>query len=119
MPAGGSHYAGQTSEHLGVTLRVSGDGGYVARMRVRYRVKCADGARGTPSTSLFDLKVDSHGRFGFNGTYTGKVDKSRNRVKLHGKISARRAAGTFVLAAKRKKVRCNSARISWHARVAS
>jgi hypothetical protein len=119
MPAGGARYAGRTSEHLRVTLRVSGDGAYVAHMRIRFRVKCDDGARGRPSTDLADLRIDRHGGFEFDGTYTGKVDRSRNHVRLQGTISARRASGTFKLTAKRKKVRCHSARITWHARVAS
>jgi hypothetical protein len=118
-PVGGERYSGKTSERLGVTLRVSPDDRYVAHMRIRYRVKCDDGASGTPSTSLFDLHLDRHGGFQFNGTYTGRVDRSKNRVRLRGTVSKLRATGTFRLTAKREKVSCRSARITWHARVAS
>jgi len=119
LPSGGAHYAGKTSEDLGVTLQVARDGHYVGRMRIHYHVKCADGARGAPSTTLFDLHLNRHGRFGFKGTYTGRVDDSKNHVTLRGRVSAHRASGTFKLTAKREKVRCNSARVRWHARVGS
>jgi hypothetical protein len=119
MPVGGAHFSGKTSERLAVTLRVSGDGRYVARMHIRYRVACSDGATGASTTNLFDLRIDRHGRFRFDGTYTGRVDKSKNRVRMHGTVSRRRATGTFSLKAKRKKVRCHSARVRWHARLAS
>jgi hypothetical protein len=119
MPAGSASYSGKTSERLGVKLRIASDGQYVARMHIRYRVTCSDGARGAPTTDLFDLHIDGHGRFGFNGTYTGRVDKSKNRVRMHGRVSSRRATGTFTLKAKRKKVRCHSANVRWHARLAS
>lgn len=119
MPARGARYSGKTSEGLRVGLRVSGDGRYVAHMQIRYRVTCAGGATGTPSTELFDLRLDRHGRFRFRGTYTGRVDGSKNHVHLRGSVSRRRATGSFSLTAKRKKLHCHSGRVAWHARVAS
>jgi hypothetical protein len=119
LPAGGASYAGRTSEGLAVRLHVSARGGYVAHMHIRYRVRCADGARGAPVTDLFDLRIDGHGRFHFTGSYTGRADGSKNHVRMRGNISRRRATGTFVLSAKRKGVHCQSARIRWHARATS
>jgi hypothetical protein len=119
LPAGGARYSGKSSERLGVKLRLSGDGRYVARMHIRYRVRCSDGARGAPTTDLFDLRIDRHGRFRFNGSYTGRVDNSKNRVRMRGTVSRRRATGSFRLSAKRKRVRCHSAKVRWHARLAS
>jgi hypothetical protein len=119
MPAGGARYSGKTSEGLRVNVRVSGDGRYVAHMRIRYRVTCSGGAKGAPSTDLFDLRLDRHGRFRFKGTYTGRADKSKNHVHLRGSVSRRRATGTFSLTAKRKKLSCRSGRVVWHARLAS
>jgi hypothetical protein len=118
-PAGGERYAGKTSEALGVGLRISGNGRYVARMHVSYDVTCSDGARGARRTDLLDLRIDRHGRFGFEGSYTVRADKSKNRVRMHGTVSRRRASGSFVVNAKRKKVRCHSGRIVWHARAVS
>lgn len=118
-PAGGARYAGTDSDGLPVHLRVSHGAGYVARMTIRYRVTCDDGAQGSPTTNLFDLRIDRHGRFRFNGTYTGHADGSKNHVHMHGRISRRRASGTFVLDGKRGKVRCRSSHVTWHARVNS
>src|SRR4051812_14119862 len=118
-PVGDARYSGKTSEGLGVSVRVSRGGGYVARMAIRYHVKCTDGARGTPVTDLFDLRIDADGGFGFDGTYTGRVDKSRNHVRMHGTISRQRASGSFRLTAKRGKTRCHSGRVRWHARAVS
>jgi hypothetical protein len=112
-PSGGTRYTGKTSEGLGVRLRVSASGGYVASMHIRYDVHCSDGA------DLYDLRIDGHGRFNFAGTYTVRRDGSRNRVRMHGRISRRRASGSFVLTGKRKKVHCRSKRVSWHARAVS
>jgi hypothetical protein len=119
MPSGGARYSGKTSERLGVRLGISSDAHFVARMHIRYRVKCSDGARGAPTTDLFDLRIDRHGRFAFNGTYTGRVDESKNHVRMHGRVSRRRATGTFSLTAKRNKVRCHSGKVRWHARLGS
>jgi hypothetical protein len=118
-PNGAARYAGSTSQGLAVRLRVSADGGYVARMHIRYRVRCSDGASGAPVTDLFDLRIDRHGGFGFHGTYTGRSDKSKNHVRMHGKVSRGRAAGSFLLTARRNKVHCRSARIAWHAHATS
>ena len=119
MPSGGARYSGDTSERLGVKLGISGDARYVAHMHIRYRVSCSDGARGAPTTDLFDLRIDRHGRFAFTGTYTGRVDGSKNHVRMHGRVSRRRATGTFSLKAKRDKVRCHSRKVRWHARLGS
>jgi hypothetical protein len=118
-PSGGTRYTGKTSEGLGVRLRVSASGGYVASMHIRYDVHCSDGAVGAPSTDLYDLRIDGHGRFNFAGKYTVRRDGSRNRVRMHGLFSRRRASGSFVLTGKRKKVHCRSKRVSWHARAVS
>ena len=118
---GGAHYLGETEEGLDVGLRLGASGRYVARFRISYEVTCDNGAEGTPSTTVFDVRLGSRGRFAYKGTYTGRVDGSKNRVTLRGRVRQRVARGTFLLTAtgtpegSEEKVRCRSELVSWRA----
>jgi hypothetical protein len=117
----GAQYAGKTDEGLDVALRASKSGLRVARLRINYRVSCDNGAQGTPSTDVFDMRIGRGGGFGYRGSYIGRVDHSRNRVVLRGKIGAQAASGTFALSAvgkprgSAKPVRCHTKTVSWQA----
>jgi hypothetical protein len=118
---GNAHYVGETEEGFDVGVRLGETGRYVARLRINYHVTCDNGAEGTPSTTVFDVRIRRAGRFFYKGTYTGRVDGSKNRVTLRGKVTRRVAKGTFLLTATGRdersgeKVRCRSGVISWRA----
>ena len=118
---GDARYSGETEEGLHVGVRLGEGGRYVARVRIKYHVTCDDGAEGTPSTSVFDIRIRRRGRFSYRGTYRGRVDGSQNRVTLRGRVKRRVARGSFLLTATGKSeetgetVRCRSERVSWRA----
>lgn len=118
---GDARYSGETEEGLHVGARLGESGRYVARLRIKYHVTCDNGAEGTPSTSVFDVRIRRSGRFSYKGTYRGRVDDSKNRVTLRGRVTRRVARGTFLLTATGtseetgETVRCRSERVSWRA----
>ena len=120
--SGDARYSGQTEEGLHVGLRLGESGRHVARLRITYHVACDNGAEGTPSTTVFDVRIRRGGRFSYKGAYRGRVDGSRNQVTLRGKVTRRVARGTFLLTAtgtsedSGETVRCRSKRVSWRAK---
>ena len=118
---GGAEYAGQTEEDLGVSVRLGGSGRYIARLRIEYHLTCDNGAEGTPSTTVFDVRIRDRGRFAYKGTYRGREDGAKNRVELRGRVTRKVAKGTFELTAvgrpqgSDERVRCETELISWRA----
>jgi hypothetical protein len=118
---GDAHYVGETEEGHDVGVRLSDKARYVARLRIVYDVTCDNGAEGTPSTTVFDVRIRRRGRFAYKGTYIGREDGSKNRVTLRGRVTRRVARGTFRLTAtgtpegSDEKVRCRSQEVSWRA----
>ena len=121
VPRGGERYSGETEDALAVSVRVARSGRAVARFAIRYRVTCDNGAEGPVSTEVFDVRIRRGGTFAYTGTYRKRVDRSRNNVRLRGRISRRAASGTFSLSAVGQpegadgNVRCRSGVLRWRA----
>lgn len=118
---GGAHYVGETEDGHDVGVRLSDRGRHIARLRIVYDLRCDSGARGTSSTTVFDVRIRSEGRFAYRGSYRGREDGASNRVTLRGRVTKRLARGTFELTAtgrpegSEEKVRCATGRVSWRA----
>ena len=120
-PRGGERYSGETDDALAVSVRVARDGRHLARFAIRYRVTCDNGAEGPVTTEVFDVRIRRGGTFAYSGIYRKRVDRSRNYVRLRGRISRRAASGTFSLSAVGRpegadgRVRCRSGVVRWRA----
>ena len=118
---GDAHYVGETEDGHDVGVRLSEHGRRIARLRIVYDLRCDSGAEGTSSTTVFDVRIGSEGRFAYKGSYRGREDGARNRVTLRGRVTKRVARGTFELIATGRpegsdeKVRCVTGRVSWRA----
>jgi hypothetical protein len=116
---GGAKYAGKSDDDHAVTLRLSGDAKRVKRLRVNYTVTCDDGQSGDTYTDILNAKVRSDHSFRASGMYTGSGDGSENVFKATGKLSARKATGTFSLTATSKPddagnvVKCKTGKLTW------
>lgn len=118
---GGAKYAGQTIDGGAVQLSLSGNAKRVRRMRIHYTVDCDNGRTGDTYTDIFNPRVRSDHSFRGSGKYKGSGDGSKNTFNVSGKVSARKASGTFSLTATRKlegasqAVRCKTGKLSWEA----
>ena len=116
---GGARYAGKTDEGKRVSLRLSASGRSISSLVISYRVTCDDGGAGDTSTSAH-VRLHRDGTFSLRARYTGTRDGSDNRVRLRGRVTRRRASGTFSLTAEGRgpagTVRCKSSRVRWSAR---
>jgi hypothetical protein len=119
---GSAKYVGKTDQGSGVTLRLTSDARYVKRMRIHYAVTCDNGRSGKTYTDILNAKVRRDNRFSGAGTYQGSGDGSENKFKVAGRLSARKASGTFSLTATgtppadgSDPVRCETGVLSWHA----
>jgi hypothetical protein len=118
---GAAKYIGETEKNLAVTLRLTGDGTHVKRMRIHYTVSCDNGRSGDTYTDVLNVRVRSDRRFKGAGTYMGSGDGSENKFKVSGRVSARRASGKFSLTATgtpagaTEPVHCKTGKLSWTA----
>jgi hypothetical protein len=118
---GGASYAGKTDDGRSVTLRLTSDAKRVKKMRIRYEVTCDDGRSGTTYTDILNPRIRSDGTFKGSGTYKGSSDNSENTFHVAGKISKRRASGTFSLTATSDAgdgttLHCKTGKLTWSAK---
>src|SRR4051812_35528887 len=83
---GGAKYAGTTSDAQAVTLKLSGDGTRVKRMRIHYAVDCTNGQSATTYTDILGARINKSHGFSAAGTYTGSQDHSKNTFHVSGKV---------------------------------
>lgn len=118
---GGARYSGQATGGGEVTLRLSGTGRRVARMRIHYMLRCDNGRVEKSYTDILNARIRDGGKFSSRGTYTGTRDQSLNKFTVHGVLSRRSAKGTFSLNyeggadAKGASVTCKTGALRWHA----
>ena len=118
---GGARYAGKTSDGSAVTLKLSGDGKNVKRMRIHYGLSCSKGRTAQSYTDILGPKVHKDRTFSTSGTYTGTQDGSKNTFHVSGKLSASKAHGRFSLkssgrASDGSKVTCKTGQLTWSAK---
>jgi hypothetical protein len=116
---GGTRYAGTTSQHKPVQLRLSGNAERITSLLIHYRVTCDSGPSGTTYTKVVNIRVRKSGKFAAKGSYKGSGDGSTNVFKVAGSISRKRARGHFSLTRSDElsgeTVHCKSGRLSWRA----
>jgi hypothetical protein len=119
---GGAKYAGTTDDARPVTLRLNGSATQVTRLRIKYTDTCDDGHTNNTYTDVLNAKLRSDHTFRASATYTGSSDGSQNVFKAAGKLSARKASGTFSLTATSKPdasgavVKCKTGKLTWSAK---
>jgi hypothetical protein len=118
---GGAKYVGQTNDGQGVLVRLTGDAKHVKRMRIHYTVTCDDQRSGDTYTDILNLRVRSDNTFRGAGMYTGSGDGSENKFKVTGKLTSKKANGTFSLTAtgtppgSQGTVHCKTGKLTWQA----
>jgi hypothetical protein len=115
---GGAKYAGTTSDGKAVTLRLTGDGTRVKRMRIVYSVACDNGGAATTYTDILGAKIHKNHGFSASGTYTGSTDGSKNTFHVSGTVWTKTAHGKFSLKATGKasdgsKLTCKTDKLTW------
>jgi len=119
---GGAKYAGKTGKGGAVTLRLTGDAKRVKKMRIHYTVECNDGRSGKTYTDILNPHIRSDRTFRGKGSYKGSGDGSENKFKVVGKISKRKASGTFSLTATSSPdsqdptLKCKTGKLTWSAK---
>jgi hypothetical protein len=118
---GRAKYVGTTSDDNAVTLKLTGDGSHIKRMRIHYTVTCNDGREGQTYTDILGARVRKDHTFSAKGTYTGSGDGSQNTFKASGKVWANTASGKFFLkatgtASDGTALSCKTARLTWSAK---
>jgi hypothetical protein len=118
---GGAVYSGKTDDGRSVSLRLTSDAKRVKRMRIRYEVTCNDGRSGTTYTDILNPRIRSDHTFKGSGTYQGSGDGSTNKFHVAGKISKRKASGTFSLTATSEPdqgptLKCKTGSLTWKAK---
>jgi hypothetical protein len=117
---GGAKYSGTTSDGNPVVVKLTGDAKYVKRMRITYDLKCAGGGTAHSYTDVLGVRIKKDRTFSRSGTYTGSSDGSKNSFRLSGKLSATTAHGKFSLTSTvksgKKKIRCETGKLSWSAK---
>jgi hypothetical protein len=114
---GGAKYIGDTDEGGAVSVRLSGDAARVKRMRIHYTVTCNDGKERKPTyTDILDARLKKDGTFSGSGSYQGAVGHDLNKFKVSGKVTKRKAEGTFSLTSTADGVRCKTGKLSWSAK---
>jgi hypothetical protein len=113
---GGAKYLGDTDDGGAVSLRLSGDAARVKRMRIHYTVTCNDGKERKPTyTDILDARLKDDGGFSGSGSYQGSVGNDLNKFKVSGKVTKRKAHGTFSLTSTAGSVRCKTGKLTWSA----
>ena len=120
LPAG-AKYAGTTSDGSAVSLKLTGDGTHIKRLRIYYQLSCDDGGKGVTYTEVRGAQVHKDHGFSVSGTYTGSKDGSKNKFSVSGKVWNKTAHGKFSLHSTVKtagggKVRCKTAKLTWSAK---
>jgi hypothetical protein len=111
---GGARYAGETEDGGAVTVRLSSDASRVKRMRIHYTVTCNDHRERKPTyTDILDARLKKDGTFSGSGSYMGSVGKDLNKFKVSGKVTARKAHGTFSLTSTAGDVHCKTGKLTW------
>jgi len=114
---GGARYSGETDEGGAVSVRLSSDAGRVKRMRIHYTVTCNDHMDRKPTyTDILDARVRKDGTFSGSGSYQGSVGNDLNKFKVSGKVTKRKAQGTFSLTSTAGSVRCKTGKLTWSAK---
>jgi hypothetical protein len=114
---GGAKYLGETDQGGAVSLRLSGDATRVRRFRIHYTVTCNNGKKGKPTyTDVLETRLERDGSFKGEGSYQGSVENDLNKFKVSGKVTKRKAHGTFSLTSKGGDTRCKTGKLSWSAR---
>jgi hypothetical protein len=118
---GGAKYAGKTREGTRVRLTLSKDAGRVKQMRIDYKVSCNNGTGGKTYTVIRNPRVRANATFKGSGKYQGSVGGDTNSFKVSGKLTAKKATGTFSLTSVGKPagvqgtVRCKTGVLHWRA----
>jgi hypothetical protein len=111
---GGAKYLGDTDEGGAVSLRLSSDAARVKRMRIHYTVTCNDGKERKPTyTDILDARLKKDGTFSGSGSYEGSVGNDLNKFRVSGKVTRKRAHGTFSLTSTAGSVRCKTGKLTW------
>ena len=118
---GGARYAGTTSDSSAVTLKLTGNGKNVKRMRIHYDLSCNKGRTAHSYTDILGPRVHKDRTFSTSGSYTGTQDGSKNTFHVSGKLSASKAHGRFSLKATGRasdggKLSCKTGRLTWSAK---
>ena len=118
---GGAKYAGTTSDGSAVTLKLSGDGTRVKRMRIHYVVNCSNGQSAKTYTDILGAQINKSHGFSASGTYTGSHDGSKNSFHVSGKVWTKTAHGRFSLKAtgkgsNGKRLTCKTGELTWSAK---
>src|SRR3954447_18138228 len=114
---GGARYAGDTDDGGAVMVRLSPDAARVKRMRIHYTVTCNDGKNRKPTyTDILDARVKKDGTFSGSGSYEGSQGHDLNRFKVAGKVTKRKAQGTFSLTSTAGDARCKTGKLTWSAK---
>jgi hypothetical protein len=118
---GGAKYAGKARDGTRARLTLSKDAGHVKQMRIDYKVSCNNGTGGRTYTVIRNPRVRANATFKGSGKYMGSVGGDTNWFKVAGKLTARKATGTFSLTSVGKqagvqgKVRCKTGVLHWRA----
>ena len=115
---GGARYAGKTSDGSSVTLKLSGDGKSVKRMRIHYKLSCNKGRTAHSYTDILGPRIRKDRTFSASGTYTGTKDGSKNTYHVSGKVSASKSHGKFSLTSSGRasdgtKLSCKTGKLTW------
>jgi hypothetical protein len=119
---GGAKYAGTTSDGKAVSLKLTGDGTHIKRMRIYYHVTCDNGGATDTYTDIRGAQIHKNHGFSVSGTYTGSHDGSKNKFSVSGKVWNKTAHGKFSLSATGKpsggggKLHCKTGKLTWSAK---
>jgi hypothetical protein len=118
---GSAKYAGKVRDGTRVRLTLSKNAGHVKQMRIDYKVSCDNGTGGRTYTVIRNPRVRANATFKGSGKYQGSVGGDTNWFKVSGKLTAKKATGTFSLtsvgtpAGVQGKVRCKTGLLHWRA----
>jgi hypothetical protein len=118
---GSATYQGTTSEGKAVSLKLTGDGTRIKRMRINYHVACDNGGAADTYTDIRGAQIHKNHGFSVSGTYTGSTDGSKNKFGVSGKVWNKTAHGKFSLSATGKssggggKLHCKTGKLTWSA----
>ena len=92
-----AHYAGSSPDQTTTRLRLSSDGKRVAKMRIFYPLVCDGQRAGRTYTDIYPIPLRRDRSFTGRGHYYGSTNHWLNKFVVKGKLSSRRARGTFSL----------------------
>jgi hypothetical protein len=114
---GGARYVGDTDDGGAVLVRLNSNAGRVKRMRIHYTVTCSDHQDRKPTyTDILDARLRKDGTFSGSGSYEGSQGHDLNKFKVSGKVTARKAHGTFSLTSTAGDVSCKTGKLTWSAK---